>query len=1348
MNQRIAGFSNVHLPNLESGPNGSELGYTTLPVAYIRGERGNNITPVDTVAELTESFGKDGDSAVVLNTGAFWEKVGILWTDTGKNFWGTTLPDAGIARDEAVAAKEAAEIARDDAIEAATDAETVAASMNGATASMLGSQVVGPVAITGAGTAVTNTSVYYWPGSLSNVDQYLETLELGFGATTGTVRIVFAHVESDGTLSAIPGVDPIVLPVVAGPNSINSGLSIFKPAGSVMGIQRTGVGTLYYTTGAIPNGEVEWFTAAIPTSHTAKTIGAVNGPQWKATYVGEIAAKARAAYAAKDKADELELQIGGEQSFGWSDPIVNTGSATTANYTIVPQIPMPSDGFITEVTIGGAAAGPILLKAVDMSGTTVADIDYATSVNIANAVNVLPVEIPVLEGQYLSFGGANMRYQAFSNPQGVPIWIKSPVTTPLAEGDVLTASTQHRFEVSFKFKNGLRADVDRALAGAIRNTGLNVLTDADHSAGADATSVFSTGAAIHPYPYADPGDFSVTTMPRTGEGFWGPGKPIAGGERFFIPVKPSLHNLYDAARASLAEHIANNDVLGLIADSRGHFAFASTGANHWWNRLTRFLNLGIAADEPEMTALRPSSTYVPTFYGVSLTYGGAVLPASTAWATGQNYSAVTPSVVSSGTGTYVCTETHTSGASFDATKFALVASTGSRGPLGETLILSAGAGISFAGAYEQIDVHYTQDVAAGSLEFAFNGGAAFKTVVATGALTLDRYSGPTLTGQAASGTYTVKATGAPVEITGLIRLGIKAAGSRPRLRTLRAAHGSYTIASFSSTRLTSIMAQATAFGGRLVPVIDLGINDSFGTAPATIADNLTQMLDLLEAGGCDRIIVLPPTRPSSAWNSSYTGGRTYDAALGAIRQVCRGRNVQVIGADCSDYINNGKYSDGLHFNDAGNDLHAQRFLEGLAAGHEHNHKSALAAAKLADDLDILVNGRTIAAKLVENSGATQSPSSWQAKTVTAGDVIKWKVKAKKGELKRLNLFSNSGTIVDCTFDLDLATVAAGGSGVTSATIGAIGNGWYQLEVNAVAGTTSSGNYQHRIFKDTGGNPHTGDGVSGLYIGESELWRNGVQIFTSTRDFSQAAWVKQHLTVQANAALFVGAILDLANIGEPYDDGSAALVGKKWAALGSSITIGAYYASLLAGQTSMVLTNLGVSGSALGLSTTGYASYGMSARIADIPADTQLVTLEPGPNAFGAQETPLGVFGDTTYATVYGSIWKAIMDIRVQAPGAKIVLIGVYSGGPGHATHRLGRTNGQGNTMDQHMKAEREVCQALGVPYIDTSMSGMGYHTSTLYMADELHPNAAGSLRLATHHAGALRKLVLNGLFVN
>ncbi|RWQ41773.1 MAG: SGNH/GDSL hydrolase family protein [Mesorhizobium sp.] len=403
---------------------------------------------------------------------------------------------------------------------------------------------------------------------------------------------------------------------------------------------------------------------------------------------------------------------------------------------------------------------------------------------------------------------------------------------------------------------------------------------------------------------------------------------------------------------------------------------------------------------------------------------------------------------------------------------------------------------------------------------------------------------------------------------------------------------------------------------------------------------------------------------------------------------------------------------------------------------------------IVDDLDVIVRGRITASKVVE-SAVSGSPSTWQAKSVAVGDLIVWKVIAKRAERKRLNLFSNSAAVIDCTFDLELGTVSQGGAAVTAASVLALGNGWFQCTVEATATASASSNWQHRIFKETGTHPYVGDGVSGLYIQRSEFRINGgTNAFFSSEDLSTSSWSKSAgLTVTPNAALYLGLLADPSNIGgDPYDDESEALVGVKWAALGSSITIGAYYATLLAGQTGMVLTNLGVSGSALGLSTTAYPSYGMSNRIIDIPADTELVTLEPGPNAFGAQETPLGAFGDSTYATHYGSLWAACVAIRAQAPNAKIVMIGTYSGGPGHATHRIGRVNGQGNTMDQFFQAEREVAHALGIALIDISQSGMGYLTSTLYMGDELHPNAAGSLRHATYDAECLRQMARRGLF--
>ncbi|MER8437041.1 SGNH/GDSL hydrolase family protein [Mesorhizobium sp. M1312] len=405
---------------------------------------------------------------------------------------------------------------------------------------------------------------------------------------------------------------------------------------------------------------------------------------------------------------------------------------------------------------------------------------------------------------------------------------------------------------------------------------------------------------------------------------------------------------------------------------------------------------------------------------------------------------------------------------------------------------------------------------------------------------------------------------------------------------------------------------------------------------------------------------------------------------------------------------------------------------------------------LTDSIDILVNGRLIADKIIEPN-VSASPSVYHSVSIASGDTFVFDVVAKAGERTRLNLFGQTPAAFDCTFDLVNGTAVGSGAALGSVSITKLGNGWYRCRVTGTAtGAGTTTNFQHRIYPAAGGQPYVGDGASGLYLYSSSIKKNGgANLFAFSTDYSKAYWTKSTgVTVSANSGRYLGLLYDPTSLGSNYDDGSAALVGKKWTALGSSITIGAYYAATLASQTGMVLTNLGVSGSCLGLSTTGYASYGMSAPIATMPTDAEIVTLEPGPNAFGAQETPLGAFGDTTYATHYGSIWKAILDIRTRAPSAKIIVFGTYSGGPGHATHRLGRTNGQGNTMDQFMKAEREVCQALGVRYIDISQSGIGYMTSTLYMSDELHPNAAGFLRYATYVAGSLRDMVRRGLFVN
>ncbi|MCV3209241.1 hypothetical protein OHD62_23800 [Mesorhizobium sp. YC-39] len=734
---------------------------------------------------------------------------------------------------------------------------------------LIDSRTVGPTPLTGAG-GVASGNVYYWPGSLAAVDEYVSALPVAMSAL-GTLRVVVSKVEGDGSLSDA-GVPTQLVSAPAGVSTI-SGLDIYKPAGCVVGVQPAAGGSLYFTTGTIPNGEARWHTSTIPTSHTAKTITTNNGVQWQAVLVGEITAKARRA---DGSVAAIVETVGSAVDIGWPS-LVNTGTDTPANYSVILQTPALADGYITEVGVGAAASGAANIHVVEIAAGPTVNVISTTAIVLSNGVASIPVAIALGAGQYPAISGGGYKYQANSNPLGIRAWVRSGA---LSNGAAVIDQASHRFEVSFTIKTGLVADVAVAKGGGAQNTGMNLLAGADPNGIVDATAIFAAAAAAHPQPYVPPGTFALTAIPATGNGLWGPGKPVVNGERFFIPPRPQLTNLYDGLRSALAEFITENDVLVLVGDSISHFGSTglTSGSQHWFNMLIRFANLNIAADEPIMTALRPSSAYVPSFYGLTTT--GTV-------------------------------------------------STGSTGPLGESLILASGAAMSFTGAYEQVDVFYEQAASAGSLSFQYNGGAAFKTVNAAGASTHDVYSGPTATGQAASGTYTITAAGSPVEITGLVRLGPKAAGSRPRLLTMRAAHGSYQFQSFNAARRASIIKQASAFGGKPVPIFALGINDQFGLAPTTIVANATAAINDFVAAGAPAMFAVPIWRITSSWDGSYSNGRTFDPAAGALRKLYRQNNIKMFGSDKLDWTNLGLLQDGLHLSVNGNDTMAQIGIETL-----------------------------------------------------------------------------------------------------------------------------------------------------------------------------------------------------------------------------------------------------------------------------------------------------------------------------------------------------------------------------------------------------------------------------------
>ncbi len=84
---------------------------TDVSVAVVRagtqGLPGRAFHAVDGVDDLAPGFGHDGDTAIIRSTGAEHRKSDGVWAPTGGSFWGTLLDDAGVARDEAEAARQA-----------------------------------------------------------------------------------------------------------------------------------------------------------------------------------------------------------------------------------------------------------------------------------------------------------------------------------------------------------------------------------------------------------------------------------------------------------------------------------------------------------------------------------------------------------------------------------------------------------------------------------------------------------------------------------------------------------------------------------------------------------------------------------------------------------------------------------------------------------------------------------------------------------------------------------------------------------------------------------------------------------------------------------------------------------------------------------------------------------------------------------------------------------------------------------------------------------------------------------------------------------------------------------------
>lgn len=196
-------------------------------------------------------------------------------------------------------------------------------------------------------------------------------------------------------------------------------------------------------------------------------------------------------------------------------------------------------------------------------------------------------------------------------------------------------------------------------------------------------------------------------------------------------------------------------------------------------------------------------------------------------------------------------------------------------------------------------------------------------------------------------------------------------------------------------------------------------------------------------------------------------------------------------------------------------------------------------------------------------------------------------------------------------------------------------------------------------------------------------------------------------------------------------------GKKWAALGTSITSQSHYTAPLAALLSLTLVNLGASGGHLSVPTIGGGGLEIYDQITDIPGDADLVTLEAGINDF-LRASVLGTPADTTTATFYGALYKAGTDILAANPLRTLAFFTPYSTEAGVSAD-WDTPNANANTLVQFQQAVRDVAQRLGCPLIDTGgESGISAQTASIYLSDGLHLNSAGGQRFAQFACDRLR----------
>jgi hypothetical protein len=173
---------------------------------------------------------------------------------------------------------------------------------------------------------------------------------------------------------------------------------------------------------------------------------------------------------------------------------------------------------------------------------------------------------------------------------------------------------------------------------------------------------------------------------------------------------------------------------------------------------------------------------------------------------------------------------------------------------------------------------------------------------------------------------------------------------------------------------------------------------------------------------------------------------------------------------------------------------------------------------------IAPDGALTGDKLVENTD-TNSHFLAKVETTTNTNPLTWSVYAKAGERPNLSFAVREATTftrnASALFDLSAGTVGAvstaGGTSAASATITAVGNGWYRCTLTCTLGGTDTNSQVLWQLNNGVATSYTGDGYSGIYI-----W--GAQLEAGAFPTSYIPTVASQVTRSADSASMTGRIL--------------------------------------------------------------------------------------------------------------------------------------------------------------------------------------------------------------------------------